>query len=189
MLKLNEPLIQDLSIFRVPAGFRGRSAVVVQLWWLISATLFSWSPQIAYGFRSTLLRLFGAKIGRDVKIRATAKITYPWFLSVGDFSWVGDDSVIYNLAPVTIGSHVAIAHRVYLATGSHLVEIPSFDIVAYPIVIEDQCWLPNDVFVGPGVTIGQGCVVGARSSVFNDLPPYMICMGSPCRPVRSRGPK
>lgn len=183
---MSEIQYQNLKDFKVPAGFRGRSAIFVQLWWIVQATIFRLAPQFAYEYRSWLLRLFGATIGQNVKIRATASITYPWFLEVGDNSWIGDDAVIYNLAKITIGSDVAIAHRVYLSAGSHLIDRPTFDITASPIYIEDQCWLPNDVFVGPGVRIGRGTVIAARSSVFSDMPAGMVCMGSPCKPVRSR---
>ncbi len=72
--------VQDLAIFRVPPGFRGRSVIVVQLWWIIQSTLFSWSPQVLYGWRAWLLRLFGAKIGHHVLIRPGVRITYPWHL-------------------------------------------------------------------------------------------------------------
>lgn len=183
---MSKYIYQDLSKFVVPAGFRGRPAYIVQLWWLVQATLFKWSPQFAYGFRVWLLRLFGATVGKQVKIRSTATITYPWFFQIGDYSWIGDDTVIYNLAKITIGSNVALAHRVYLATGSHLIDRLSFDIIAKPIVIEDECWLPNDVFVAGGVTIGHGAVIGARSSVFKDMPAGMVCMGYPCKPIKPR---
>ncbi|MFI5107219.1 MAG: putative colanic acid biosynthesis acetyltransferase [Terriglobales bacterium] len=180
------PKVQDLSSFRVPSGFRGRSAIVVQLWWIVQATLFRLSPQVLYGFRSFLLRLFGARIGKGVLIRPSARITYPWHLEIGDHCWVGDDSVLYNLGKITIGNDVAIAHRVYLCTGLHDYEDPQFSIAASPITIEDEVWLPNDIFVGPGVTIGRGCVVGARSTVLRDLPEMMLCAGYPAKPIRPR---
>ena len=88
---------QDLNSFSVPPEFRGRSKIVVQLWWLVQGTLFQWSPQFLYNWRSFLLKLFGAEIGKNVKIRSTVKITYPWKIRIGDFSWIGDDSVLYSL--------------------------------------------------------------------------------------------
>jgi putative colanic acid biosynthesis acetyltransferase WcaF len=139
-----------------------------------------------YGFRCALLRIFGAKIGKGVLIRPSAKITYPWKLTIGDYSWIGDDSIIYNLGQIDIGSNVAIAHRVYLCSGFHEIDKVTFDIGANPIVIEDEVWLPNDVFVGPGVIIGRGAVIGARSSVFKNMPEGMICYGSPARPIKPR---
>lgn len=128
---------QDLSAFKVPPGFRGRGLLSVQLWWLVQSTLFRFSPRFLYGFRRWLLRLFGARIGRGVVIRPSAQITYPWFLSVGDYSWIGDDTVVYNLAPILIGANVALAHRVYLCTGLHDIGRTDFRIDARPIHIED----------------------------------------------------
>lgn len=177
---------QDLSRFTMPADFRGRGKVTVQLWWIVQATLFRASPQFMFGFRRFLLRCFGARIGRGVLVRPTVRITYPWHLSIGDHSWVGDDSVIYNLAPVSIGANVAIAHRVYLCTGLHDIRTPTFDIGAEPVVIEDQAWLANDAFVAPGVRIGRGAVIGARSTVLESMPEGMLCVGFPCRPLRAR---
>ncbi|MFL5482643.1 MAG: putative colanic acid biosynthesis acetyltransferase [Gemmatimonadaceae bacterium] len=177
---------QDLSRFRVPPGFRGKSALLVQMWWLVDATLFRWSPQILYGWRRWLLRLFGAEVGRGALIRSSARITYPWKLRIGDHSWVGDETVIYNLGDIHIGANVAIAHRVYLCAGSHDYRDLSFPIVARSIVVEDEVWLANDVFVGPGCRIGRGAVVGARSSVFADLAGAMICYGNPAKAVTPR---
>jgi putative colanic acid biosynthesis acetyltransferase WcaF len=179
-------MIQDLSSFKLPAGFRGRSAFIVQLWWIVQSSLFRLSPDFMYSWRSWLLRLFGAKVGQGVRIRPSAQITYPWKLKIGDHTWIGSESVLYNLGDIEIGSNVAIAHRVYLCAGSHNYEDPSFAIKASPIVIEDEVWLPNDIFVAPGVCIGRGAVVGARSSVFKDLPPMMICYGNPAKPIRPR---
>ena len=86
--------MQDLKGFSVPKGFRGGNGIKVQLWWAVQATLFAWSPQILYRWRAFLLRLFGAKIGKNVVIRPSVKITYPWKLTLGDYAWVGDDAVL-----------------------------------------------------------------------------------------------
>lgn len=177
---------QDLSKFQVPAMFRGRSVVVVQIWWIIQSTLFRMSPQFAYGWRNFLLRCFGAQIGTGVKIRPTVNVTYPWKLTVGDYSWIGDDCNLYSLGNIYIGTNVALAHGVYLCTGTHDYSNISFDILSKDVIIEDEVWLPNDVFVGPGVRIGYGTVVGARSTVLKDLPGGMICFGNPAKPIRPR---
>lgn len=179
---------QDLARFSVPAGFRGRSAVVVQLWWLIQASLFRWSPQALYGWRRFLLRCFGARIGKRVIIRPTATVTYPWKLTVGDYAWIGDDVVLYTLAEIRIGAHAVVSQRSYLCGGSHDYTRVSFDIYGEPIHVGEEAWLAADVFVAPGVSIGEGCVVGARSSVYSDLPPDMVCSGNPARPRKPRVP-
>lgn len=180
------PVYQDLSRFIIPQDFRGRSKVYIQLWWAVQATFFRMFPQFLYEWRNFLLRLFGAKIGRGVKIRPTSKITYPWNLMVGDHSWIGDDCTIYNLAKIEIGNNVALAHKVYLCTGMHDHSDRSFKIFAEEIVIKDEVWLANDVFIGPGVTIGRGTVVGVRSTVLKNLPEGMICYGHPAKPIKPR---
>ena len=177
---------QDLTRFRLPAGFRGRSALVVQLWWVVQGSLFAWSPQFAYGWRRGLLRLFGMRVGAGVLVRPSAKITYPWKVTVGDAAWIGDDVVLYSLGDIHIGSHSVVSQRTYLCAADHDHLRQDFPIRARPLHIEDQVWIGTDVFVGPGVRIGQGAVVGARSSVYRDLPPAMVCTGSPCRPVKPR---
>jgi putative colanic acid biosynthesis acetyltransferase WcaF len=183
---VNTPQLQDLKSFRLPANFRGRSGLSVQLWWLVQSTLFRASPQVMYGFRRWLLRLFGAQIGKAVIVRPSVRIPYPWKLKIGDYSWIGDDAVLYSFATITIGSNVVISQKSYLCAGTHDYRSPAFDIKAFPIVIEDEAWVAADVFVAPGVTIGRGAVVGSRSSVFSNLPAMMVCVGSPARPVHRR---
>jgi putative colanic acid biosynthesis acetyltransferase WcaF len=181
-----QPNYQDLSLFVLPKGFRGRPALTVQLWWIIQDTLFRLSPQALFGWRAFLLRLFGAKLGKNVRLRPSVRVNFPWKLSIGDNVWVGEDCVFYNLASISLGSNVALAHSVYLCTGLHDYTSVDFPIDAAPIIVEDQVWLTNDIFVGPGVTVGRGCVVGTRSSVLHDLPRGMVCYGSPAKPVKPR---
>ena len=143
-----------------------------------------------FGWRNWLLKRFGATIGRGVHIRPTARITYPWKFSIGDYSWVGDEAVIYTLERIEIGRNVSVSQRCYLCAGSHDYTQGDFRYVMDPqrtrIAVEDEVWLANDVFVGPGVTIGKGAVVGARSSVFKSLPAMMVCFGSPAEAKKPR---
>lgn len=179
-------MMQDLSRFRMPSNFRGRSAVAVQLWWLVQATLFRWSPQFAYGLRAWLLRAFGAKVGRGVIIRPTVTVTYPWKVSIGDYAWVGDDAVLYSLGEINIGANAVVSQRSYLCAADHDHTQVDFPIRSRKIVIGAQAWLAADVFVAPGVIIGEGAVIGARSSVFKNMPAGMVCFGYPCRVIKSR---
>jgi putative colanic acid biosynthesis acetyltransferase WcaF len=181
---------QNLASFTMPENFRGRPAWLVQIWWIVQSTLFGCSPQIFYGWRRFLLRLFGAQIGRGVIIRPTARITYPWKLKIGDHAWVGDHVALYTLGEITIGDNAVVSQNSYLCTGSHDDSKPSFDIYAKSIIIEPQAWVATDVFIAPGVTIGTGAVIGARSSVFKNIPPGMVAIGAPARvigPRRSSG--
>lgn len=177
---------QDLSRFKVPPDFRGRSGWYVQLWWLVQATLFRGSPQIAYGFRAWLLRCFGAQVGRGVIIRPSVVVTYPWKVRIGDHAWIGDDAVLYSLGEIDIGAHAVVSQRSYLCTGDHDHRAVDFPIRARKITIGAQAWLAADVFVAPGIEIGSAAVIGARSSVFSHMPPAMVCAGYPCRPIKPR---
>jgi len=179
-------LVQDLSRFRVPSMFRGRSGWYVQLWWLVQASLFAWSPQVFYGWRRFLLRRFGAEVGKGVIIRPSARITYPWKVSIGDFAWIGDEVVLYSLGQIDIGANAVVSQRCYLCTGSHDYTRPTFDIYAERILVGAEAWLATDVFVAPGIRIGRGAVVGARSSVFEDIPDLMLAKGTPAKPFKKR---
>lgn len=178
--------VQQLNTFRLPTDFRGRSAVMVQLWWLVQATLFRCSPQFMFGWRCWLLKLFGAQVGKAARIRPSVKITYPWKVVIGNHVWIGDDVVLYSLGEIEIGDHAVVSQRSYLCAASHDYTQPDFPIYQKKVSIGAQAWLATDVFVAPGITIGFGAIVGARSSVFHDLPPLMVSIGSPAKPIRSR---
>lgn len=177
---------QNLHTYKTPKGFRGRSALTVQLWRVVYATLFRHSPQVMYGWRRFLLRCFGASVGKKVIIRPTAQITNPWKLSLGDYCWIGDEVVLYTLGHITVGANAVVSQRCYLCTGTHDYTSESFNITSHPIVIGEKCWLATDVYVAPGIHIGDGTVVGARSSVFKELPAGKICMGTPAIIIKDR---
>ncbi len=132
-----------------------------------------------YAWRRFLLRLFGAKIGKKVIIRPSAQITYPWKLTIGDYSWIGDEVVLYTLGNIEIGSNTIISQRSYLCTGSHDYNDEKFSIYAKPIVVKNSCWLATDVFVAPGVVIEDEVVIGARSSLYKDIVEKGVYKGNP----------
>jgi putative colanic acid biosynthesis acetyltransferase WcaF len=179
-------VIQNLSLFKLPANFRGKSAIFVQIWWVVQSSLFRLSPQFAYGFRRSLLRAFGARIGRGVIIRPTVVVTYPWKVSIGDYAWIGDDVVLYSLGEIEIGTSAVVSQRSYLCAADHDYSQVSFPIRQRKVTISSEAWLAADVFIAPGVTVGNGAVIGARSSVFSDMPARMVCFGNPCRSVKPR---
>jgi putative colanic acid biosynthesis acetyltransferase WcaF len=178
--------MQKLNTFKLPKNFRGKNAFTVQLWWIVQGVFFRNSPQFMYGFRRFLLRLFGAKIGKKVILRPTVRTTYPWKVKIGDYSWIGDDVVLYSLGEIEIGNNVVISQKSYICTGSHDYLKSTFDIYAKKIIIKDECWLATDVFIAPGVTIHKGTVIGSRSSVYKNLPANKICLGSPAKVLRNR---
>lgn len=171
------------------AGYeRGKNGAVLLLWWFVQATLFRCSPQPMYGFRRWLLRLFGASVGRGVKIRPTAIVTYPWKVAIGDHSWIGDRAELYSLDRIDIGAHCVVSQRSYLCTGSHDMADPAFPLLVKPVRLEDGAWVASDVFVHPGVTIGAMAVAAARSTVVRDIPAEEVHAGLPARFLKRRFP-
>ncbi len=178
--------LQDLSRFSLPDEFRGKPGWYTQLWWIVEGLLFRTSPQFMYGWRRFLLRLFGAHIGNKVIIRPSVRTQFPWKITIGDFSWIGDHVILYSLGQINIGRNVVISQKSYLCTGTHDYRQQNFPISSMPITIEDECWLATDVYVGPGVTIEHGTVVAARSSVFHSLPAGKVCAGTPAKVLKDR---
>ena len=158
------------------------------IWALVQATLFRWSPRPCHLFRALLLRGFGADIPEPsrVVIFPTAKVFFPWKLKLAPRSMVGPRVRLYNLASITLGRGANISQGCHLCSGTHDFTRWSMPLVVQPISIGENAWLGADVFVGPGVTVGELCVVGARAVVVKDLPARMICAGHPCRPIRER---
>lgn len=181
-----QPEYLDLSRFKVPPGFRGRPAWVVQLWWMVQSLLIHTSPQFMYGWRRFLWQLFGAKIGHGVLIRPSARVTYPWKVSIGDCSWIGDRVELYSLGPIDIGSNSVVSQDSYLCAATHDYTKPDFPLVMKPIRIEDQVWIASGCFVAPGITVGRGAVLGARSVALRDIPSAEIWAGYPAKSIKSR---
>lgn len=188
MIVDERPRFQDLSHSKVPPGFRGRSGLTVLLWQTVQQTLFAWSPQPAYGWRRWLLRLFGAEVGKGVLVRPTARVTYPWKVKLGNHCWIGDHAELYSLGPIAIGSNAVISQRSYICAATHDYMDIAFPLVAKPIVVEREAWVAADCFIAPGVTIGVGSIVAARSTVLKDVPPAAIYAGSPAELKRPREP-
>jgi putative colanic acid biosynthesis acetyltransferase WcaF len=155
------------------------------LWSLVSP-LFRCTPRIFFGWRNALLRAFGARIGAHVHIYNSARIYFPWNLEIGDWSSIGEHALIYNLGPVRIGHHVTISQRAHLCAGTHDHAVAALTLLKPPVVIGDQAWVCADAFIGPGVTVGEGAVVGARAVVMREVEPWMIVVGNPARVINKR---
>jgi putative colanic acid biosynthesis acetyltransferase WcaF len=154
--------------------------------WGGMAPLFRLSPRIFFGWRRFLLRLFGATIGKEVHVYPTARIVMPWNLVVGDWSCIGEESLIYALGKVTIGTRTTISQRTHLCAGSHDYRRADLPLLKLPITIGSEAWICADAFVGPGVHVGEGAVVGARGVVVQDVPPWTVVAGNPARFISVR---
>jgi putative colanic acid biosynthesis acetyltransferase WcaF len=132
-----------------------RSEMARRLLWSLGKIFFRFSPRTGFGWRRCVLRCFGARVGAHVNVYPSTRIYFPWNLTVGDWSAIGEDAFIYNLGPVTLGEKVTISHRAQLCAGTHDYTRPDLPLLKPPIVIHDQVWICADAFVGPGVS-GRG---------------------------------
>lgn len=167
-----------------PHSTRNRAARV--LWGFVQATLFRFSPRPLHGWRNGLLRLFGADLHPSARVYPRARIWGPWNLAMGAHATIADDVDVYCVERITLGERAIISQYSYLCGATHDFTKRARPLVPMPITIGPGVWIAADVFVGPGVTIGEETVVGARSSVFNNLPAWKVCVGSPAKPARDR---
>ena len=163
-----------------------RGEILLRLLWSFGRILFRFSPRPFFGWRRLVLRCFGAKVGHHVNIYSSAVIYFPWNLQIGDWSSIGEGGLMYNLGPVTIGSRTTISHRAHLCAGTHDYRKADLPLLKTSIVIEDQVWVCADAFVGPGVTVGEGAVVGARAVVVKNVEAWTVVAGNPAKFVKKR---
>jgi putative colanic acid biosynthesis acetyltransferase WcaF len=160
--------------------------LVARVGWAAVWPAFAWSPRVCWGWRNLLLRLFGAKLGRGVRVDPSTRIFAPWGLAVGDHSSIGWNAILYNLGPMEIGARVTISQGAHLCGGTHDHTDPTMPLRRMPIVIGDEAWVCADAFIGPGVSVGPRSVVGARAVAIRDVPADMIAVGNPAAAVRPR---
>jgi len=163
-----------------------RKDIVGRLLWSFVRPFFSFSPRTFFGWRRFLLRLFGAKVGKDVHIYNSSIIYIPWNLEIGDWSCISEHVYVYNLGKITIGSKTTISHRVHICAGTHDYSKGAFPLIKSPIMIADNVWICADSFIGPDVTVGEGAVVGARAVVMKDVEPWVVVAGNPARAIKKR---
>lgn len=167
-------------------SFSWRNRLFRALWGVVQALLYRPSPRPFHGWRSFLLRCFGARLGGGCHIYPKAEIWAPWNLVCGDEVGVADGAILYNQALITLGSRAVISQGAHLCTGTHDYTDPGFRLLARPIAIGAEAWVAAEAFIHAGVTVGEGAVVGARSVVTKDMAAWTVCAGHPCRPIKPR---
>ena len=136
-----------------------------------------------------LLRAFGAKIADTASVYSSATVFMPWNLEMKEYACLGPGVDCYNAAPIIIGNCATVSQRCFLCTASHDFTIAAHPQIEKPIIIEDRAWVAAEAFVGPGVTVGEGAVVGARACVFKDVEPWSVVGGNPAKFIKKRAIK
>jgi putative colanic acid biosynthesis acetyltransferase WcaF len=174
-----------------PDSFNGSSfslgnRIARAIWGMAWLLLARWTPRPLHSWRALVLTMFGARVGKNCHIYPGAVIWAPWNLEVGDETGVASGAILYNQAQIKLGKRVVISQGAHLCTGTHDYEKPGFPLIARPITVGDHAWVAAEAFVHPGITIGEGAVIGARSVVTKDVPAWMVCAGHPCEPIKPR---
>lgn len=154
--------------------------------WAFAKPLFSLSPRPLWGWRRNLLRLFGARVGHHAHVYPSVRITIPWNLALGEYCAVGDRVILYALGPISIGARATVSQGAHLCAGTHDWHDPARPLLKPPISVGDDAWICADAFLGPGVAVGNGAIVGARAVAMKDVPENMIVAGNPARIIMAR---
>jgi putative colanic acid biosynthesis acetyltransferase WcaF len=166
-------------------SLRNRAQRVI--WGVVYAILFKPSIRPMHQWRAFLLRLFGARIGINVHIYPTVKIWAPWNLTVGDNVGIGDGVTLYDMDKIVIGDYCVISQGAHLCGGAHDYNSKNFQLYARPILIGEYAWICTEAFISLGVSIPDGCVVGARAVVTKTLEDsWTVYAGSPCKKIKKR---
>lgn len=182
---MDKAKITDLRKYKNSWYKPGGSALKRGLWYLCNAILFkSWLP--GNSWRRLLLLTFGAKIGKAVILKPNINIKYPWNLSIGDHSWIGEKVWIDNLGKVEIGNNCCVSQGALLLCGNHNYKKSSFDLIIKEIKIEDGAWIGAKCLVGPGVICGSHAVLSAGSVATSNLEPRFVYSGNPAQKIRER---
>jgi len=151
--------------------------------WLMGAR---WTPSFCFGWRNLLLRFSGAKVGKGVHVYSSVKIWAPWNLEMGNNSSLGPGVICYSVDKIVIGDNATVSQYAHLCAATHDIEDSGFGLVTKPIHIGANAWVAADAFIAPGVKIGEGAVVGARSAVFREVKPWTVVGGNPAKFLKAR---
>ena len=167
-----------------PHSIANKVARVV--WGTVWCVCFRPSPRILFGWRRFLLRIFGARIGRNARISPSVIVWAPWNLVVGDEVAIAHNVDCYCVDKLTIGDKATVSQYSILCTATHDICSPNMQLISSPIVLEAQCWVCAAAFVGPGVTIHEGAVLGAMSVTTKNIDAWTVNAGNPARMLRRR---
>ncbi|TDN98224.1 hypothetical protein [Sunxiuqinia elliptica] len=158
----------------------------LRVFWGLGRLIFCLTPRPFFGCRRFILRIFGAKIGKHVHIYPSTTIYFPWNLTIGDWSAIGENALIYNLGPIIIGKKSTISHNAHLCAGTHDYNDPTLPLLKPKIIIDDEVWVAAEAFIGPSVHINEGAVIGARSCVVKDVNAWSVVAGNPAKHIKKR---
>lgn len=181
-----EPKGEEGQLLPEASPWTFKEKVIRAIWMLMGQPLFRATFHNWYGIRNQILRLFGARIGKNVRIRPTVKVEIPWNLDIRDGVTVGDHAILYSLGTITIGERSIVSQYAHLCAGTHDHTNRSFPLIRDPVEIGADAWIGADAYVGPNVIVGRLSVLGARSSAYKNLDPETVYVGNPAHAIKHR---
>jgi putative colanic acid biosynthesis acetyltransferase WcaF len=166
--------------------YKPANKIKIVTWFIFNRLIVNTYLPIPASLKVSILRLFGAKIGRNVMIKPKVNIKYPWLLEVGDNTWIGESVWIDNLATVLIGRNVCISQGAMLLTGNHDYKKTTFDLILGKIILEDGVWIGAKSVVCPNIRCNSHAILSVNSVATKDLEAYKIYQGNPAVFVRDR---
>lgn len=180
-----EAIELDIAANRAARKYSRREQCL-RIAWTFGRWLVYSSPHPCHGWRRAVLRLFGAKVGRQARVAASAHIYMPWNFEIGEWAAVGPGVFVYSLGKVRIGRRATVSYRSHICAGTHDFSDPTTPLLKPPVTVEDDAWIGTEAFIGPGVTIGAGAMVAARAVVVKDVEPRTLVGGHPARVIGPR---
>lgn len=157
--------------------------VLFNMTWALTCRV---TPNPLNFWRLWILRWFGAQISGRPYVAPSARIRMPWNITLKHRACVAPGGELYALGPIIMHERSTVAQHAYICTGSHDITVEELTLVVGTVEIGADAFIFAGAFVSPGVTIGEGAVIGAHSVVTKDMPPWMICAGNPCKPLKPR---
>ena len=175
----------DLKNYKNRHSLKSKIGRVV--WNVVWALFFRTTPRWCLnGWRCFLLRLFGANVGKGVRIQGGVKIWQPWKLIIGENTWIDGGVSLYSVDVISIGDNTVISNGAFICTASHDISSKTFELVTKPILIEDSVWICSKTMLMPGVKVSEGAVVAAGSVVTKDVEPWTVVGGNPAKVIKKR---
>lgn len=175
----------DLSVYDI-SWYKPGPRWKIVAWFIVNATLINSYLPIPMIIKRSMLKLFGAKLGKGVVVKPGVNIKYPWFLEVGNYVWIGEKVWIDNLSQVIIGDHSCLSQGAMILTGNHDYRRSTFDLTTRPITLDDGVWIGAKAIVCAGVRCHSHAVLSVNSVATRDLEEYGIYQGNPATMVRKR---
>ncbi len=175
----------DLSLYD-NSWYKPGSFIKRTVWHIVGSIVISSNVPFPIFFKIAVLKLFGAKIGKGVMIKPQVTIKYPWFLTIGNYVWIGEMVWIDNLASVQIGNNVCISQGAMLLTGNHDYSKSTFDLKVQGIQLEDGVWIGAKSIVCPGVHAKSHAVLSVNSVMTKNMESYFVYQGNPAKEIRQR---